>query len=162
VFLNKEKNMEFTLPLMDYLKVDQVAIIVKDVEKVTKQLSSLWKLEPFRFIEQDIPDSILHGKKMPLKAKLAFTRFGPVELEIIQPGEGESIYREFLNNKGEGIHHFGLLVSDIECEIAKFRGRGIGVLQSGETPRVRFAYMDTESSTGMIIELLQRKQNQVG
>lgn len=146
-------------PLMDHLEIDQVAIVVRDIEKAVKHLSSLWNMGPFRFQESDVPDAILHGKQTPLRAKLAFVQAGPIELELIEPGEGENIYREFLRAKGEGVHHFRLMVSDIESEVAKWVERGIGVLQSADTPRVRFAYMDTEGIIGIIIELLQRKQS---
>ena len=93
------------------------------------------------------------------RANLAFAQLGSVELELIEPGEGENIYWEFLRAKGEGVHHFGLFVSDIDRELAKFRERGIEVLQSGNTPDARYAYMDTESLAGIILELLQRKQS---
>ena len=151
--------MEHTQPLMDHLEINQIGIVVKDIEKAMKHLSSLWNVGSFQFVALDVPDAILHGKQMPLKAKLAFAQAGAVQLELIEPGEGESIYWEFLHVKGEGVHHFGLLVSDIENALAKFKKRGIEVLQSGDTSNVSFAYMDTESIAGVILELLQRKQS---
>ncbi len=151
--------MEQVQPLTDHLEIDQVAIVVRDIEEAMRHLSSLWNIGPFRFLEIDVPDAILHGKQTPLRAKLAFAQAGPVELELIEPGEGENIHREVLRAKGEGVHHLRLSVSDIESEVAKWKERGIEVLQSADTPRVRFAYMDTEGIIGVILELLQRKQS---
>jgi methylmalonyl-CoA/ethylmalonyl-CoA epimerase len=150
--------MEHIGPVMDTLEVDQVGIVVSNIEKAVSLFSILWNVGPFRFLEVDAPDAILHGKPTPLRTKLAFARIGPIELELIEPGEGENIYREFLRAKGDGLHHLRITVSDIEKEVTKWKERGIGVLQSADTPRVKFAYMDTEGMIGTILELLERKQ----
>ena len=149
--------MENTQPVMDRLNIDQVCIVVKDIEKSISQLSSLFNIGPWRRMVMDAPDSILHGKQTPLKAQLAFANIGPVELELIEPGEGESNYTDFLNAKGEGVHHLRVIVSDMENDMAKFKENGIEPLQHGENPNVKFAYMDTEGVAGVIIELVQWK-----
>lgn len=139
------------------LEIDQVGIVVRDIEQTIKQLSSLWNVGPLQIREIDLLDAIVHGKQMRVRAKLAFAQVGPVELELIEPGEGENIYWEFLQTKGEGVHHLKIPVSDIESEVARFREKGVGVLQSGSTPRSSFAYLDTEGIVGVILELLNRK-----
>ncbi len=139
------------------MEVVQVGIVVRDLEKTIKQLNSLWNVGPFRFLEIDLPDATLHGKQTRLRAKLAFAQVGPVELELIQPGEGENTYREFLRDKGEGVHHLKIPVSDINSEVARLKEKGVEVLQSGNNPDVSFAYMDTEGIAGVILEVLQSK-----
>jgi len=146
---------------MNGLKINQVGMIVRDIEKTIKSLSALWDIGPFQKREIDLPDGIVHGRQKRIRAKLAFVQAGPIELELIEPGEGENIYQEFLCAKGEGLHHFGIHVSDMEKEISRFKERGIDVLQSGNTPRVSFAYMDTENIAGVIFEFLQLKQNPI-
>jgi methylmalonyl-CoA/ethylmalonyl-CoA epimerase len=146
---------------MNGLRINQVAMVVRDIEKTIRHLSSLWDIGPFEIREMDVPDAILHGKQTRVRAKLAFAQVGPIELELIEPGEGENIYQEFLCAKGEGLHHLAIHVSDIESEVSRLKERGIDVLQSGKTPNVSFAYMDTESITGIIFELLQFKKNPV-
>jgi methylmalonyl-CoA/ethylmalonyl-CoA epimerase len=140
------------------LEIVQVGIVVRDLEKAIERLNSLWNVGPFRFLEIDLPDAILHGKQKRLRAKLAFAQVGPVELELIQPGEGENIYGEFLRAKGEGVHHLKIPVSDIKSEVARLKERGVEVLQSGDSPQVSFAYMDTEGISGVILEVLQCKE----
>lgn len=144
---------------MNGLRINQVAMVVRDIEKTIRHLSSLWDIGPFEIREMDVPDAILHRKQTRVRAKLAFAQVGPIELELIEPGEGENIYQEFLCAKGEGLHHLAIHVSDIESEVSRFKERGIDVLQSGKTPNVSFAYMDTEGITGIIFELLQFKKN---
>jgi methylmalonyl-CoA/ethylmalonyl-CoA epimerase len=139
------------------LEVQQVGIIVKDREKAMQQFRSLLGIGPFRLLDFDQPEAIVHGKRTHCGAKLAFAPAGPVEVELIEPEEDDSIWSEFLATRGEGMHHLGVWVSDLDKELSRFTEVGIGTLQSGEDEHVRFAYMDTEGTVGVIIELLQNK-----
>jgi len=139
------------------LKVDQVCLVVKDLKKSVAKLESLMNIGPFEFKETDQPDAVLRGEKTHVRAQRAYAQAGPMELELIEPGEGDNAFREFLRDKGEGVHHFGVLVSDMEVELARFREQGVAVLQSWESARTRIAYLDTEGILGVILELRQRK-----
>ena len=138
------------------MEIHQIALVVKDVEKAVERYSSVLGLGPFRRLELDMPEANSQGGKRPMRAKLAFARAGAVELELIEPGEGDSFYREFLEAKGESMHHVGIRVTDIENAVSGFGALGIGVLQSGRTEHIAFAYMDTEKTMGMIVEFTQR------
>lgn len=138
-------------------EVRQVGIVVRDREKTMKQIGSLLGITSFRLVHFDQIEVIVHGKKTHCDAKLAFAQIGPIEIELLEPGHGESIWAEFLNTKGEGVHHVGIFVPDIDKESARFMEMGIGNLQSGEDDHVRFSYWDTEGIVGVIIELLQIK-----
>lgn len=150
-----ERRQQDTNPL----EIDHVAIVVRDMEKAIRQLCSLWNVGPFQIREIELADAMVHGKQTRVRLKVAHAQAGPVELELIEPGEGENIYWEFLRAKGEGVHHLGVHVSDIRSELAGFKKRGIEVLQSGNTPRHSLAYIDTEGIAGVIVELMQRKQS---
>lgn len=142
---------------MNPLEIGQVCIIVRDREKAMQQLRSMWGIGPFKLLDVDLPEGIVHGKRTHYKGKLAFAQAGPIELELIEPEEDKSIWWEFLRDKGEGVHHLGIWVSDMDNELARFNEMGIGVLQYGEDESIKFAYMDTETVTGVIFELLQHK-----
>jgi 4-hydroxyphenylpyruvate dioxygenase-like putative hemolysin len=122
-----------------------------------QKLSSLWGIGPFRLWHVDLPEGIVRGKKMYCEAKLAFAQAGPVEIELIEPGEGETTWSEFLRDKGEGVHHVAMWIEDMDKEVESFAKDGVAVLQSGDDEAVKFAYMDTEKTAGVIFELLQRK-----
>ena len=42
-----------------------------------------------------------------------------VQYELIEPVFGNSLFSKFLETKGEGIHHLGFFVTDIDKEITK-------------------------------------------
>lgn len=52
-------------------------------------------------------DSNFHKESKPIaaRAKIASINIGNVELEIIEPQDKESVYIQFLREKGPGIHH---------------------------------------------------------
>jgi catechol 2,3-dioxygenase-like lactoylglutathione lyase family enzyme len=140
----------------------QIGIVVQDLERATELLGSLFGIGPFRFIEwPNRPDSkyFYRGSEEHIKIRQAFAQVGPLELELIQPLEGDrNAYREFLGAKGGGIHHILFEVEDMERVVAALARGGIGVLQSGTgiRPGTRWALLDTQELVGFLLELRHR------
>ena len=53
------------------------------------------------------------------------------QYELIEPLEGPTTYHEFLAQRGEGLHHLGYYVDDIDTEIARMAALRYPLLQSG-------------------------------
>lgn len=70
----------------------------------------------------------LRGKPVSLKLRLAVASIRLIKFELIEVPDGESIFREFVDRKGEGIHHLGFDVADVDREVAILEQLGIGVL----------------------------------
>lgn len=96
----------------------QIGVVVPDLDQATRLLTSLFGIGPFRFIEwPNRPDSkyFFHGKEERIRIRQAFAQVGPLELELIQPLEGErNAYRQFLDERGGGIHHVLFDVDDMD------------------------------------------------
>lgn len=137
-------------------QIDQVGVVVKDLDTAMKYYTSSFGIGPFRVIESSFTDMTLYGKPADFKIKMAFADMGPVSLELIQVIKGPTIYEEFLVNRGEGLHHLGCYITNMEEELKKCREAGINILQSGAAGKVKFAYLDTENIGGVILELIQR------
>ena len=131
-------------------EVRQVGIIVRDSQKVADYLENVIGLPPFR---------IADGPAGPgIKAKLAFSQAGAVEVELIQITEGESIHTDFFKEHGEGIHHISFFVQDFDRAIEDFAKRDIGIMMQGVSPRgIRYAFMDTAPKVGFIFEIIERE-----
>lgn len=136
--------------------VSQIGVVVKDLHKAIEFYSKVWNMGPFKVFEPEYTDRTYRGKPGNFKMRIALAASGPVQLELIEPLEGETIYDEFLEKKGEGIHHLGFDVDRIEDRISAMKKMGIQVLQSGKRPGVAFAYMDTEALSGFIMEFIER------
>src|SRR5271167_3491242 len=113
----------------------QIGIVVPDLAKATQLLTSLFGIGPFRFIEwPNRPDAKywFRGKEEHIKIRQAFTQVGPLELELIQPLEGEqNAYYEFLEQKGGGIHHVLFEVEDMDETVQNLAANHVQVLQAG-------------------------------
>ena len=96
------------------------------------------------------------GRRVDSEFLMAFGPLGGLELEFIQTMKGPTLYDEFVERAGEGIHHLGFDIDDLDERLARYRNLGIEVLMEGRTRHGGFAYLDTESIGGMIVELIQR------
>jgi hypothetical protein len=78
----------------------------------------------------------------------------PIDFEILQPLEGPSIYKEFLKEKGEGLHHVSVVnpVENVHRALGDFKKEGIDVLMSGKLEGIEFYYLDTDPVLKMIAE----------
>ncbi len=129
-----------------FSRVNQVGIVVRDAERVAKVLSEKYGIGPFGFIE------VPHASA---RLKIGLVDLGGIQVELIQVLEGESIHSRFLERKGEGIHHLGFFVKDINKAVKGFEERGVRVLEGGEILGVKYAYLDTEGELGFVTELIQ-------
>jgi Glyoxalase/Bleomycin resistance protein/Dioxygenase superfamily len=134
----------------------QVGVVVKDVEKTIERLTSLGfgPFEPKIFP----PDAKqwFRGEPMDAKFKIFATRMGPVEFELIQPVEGKSPHREFLDRKGEGIQHLAFAVKDLAAEINQLTRKGSKVELKANLQDADVAYIDLNIG-GLVVELIQKK-----
>lgn len=73
----------------------------------------------------------------------------------MQPLTGRTIMREFLDARGEGIHHVAFDCDDAPWDqrLANFAGRGVAPTQSGRwLDQNSFCFFDTEAATTTCFE----------
>jgi len=133
--------------------IEQIGIVVRDVDKVIESWSKLLGIDRWNSTEMETVDRA--GNKS--KTKLAFTSIGPLQIELIQSVEGKTFYADFLEEHGEGIHHLGVRVADVDAATANLGKKGVKVLFGR---RGRFAYMDTGNPGGVMYELIQSPREQ--
>jgi len=137
--------------------------VVKDVDKTAEyyQFLDIAAVQPqVMFDSSSITDVRVYGKtpETVIRAKTRTAQIGTVVLELIQPLEGESIYKESLDRRGEGIIDLTFTVDDLDRETARLVEKGVPVIFSGK-PRTgsAFACFDTREDGGdVMIKLMQR------
>lgn len=116
--------------------VAQVGFIVKDVEETKRKWAE--------FLGVEIPETqpigdyavtgtVYKGEPAP-KAYcwMAFFAVGPgLQLELIQPNEEPSTWRDYLEQHGEGIHHIAFQVKDSKTAVTKAETAGLQLVQRG-------------------------------
>ena len=122
---------------------NHIGIVVKDLDKTIEFLSSIWGLGPWVTVE-DSPnkDDIKIGEKY--KLKVAYAKLGSVVLELFQPLEGRSIWSQFLEDKGEGIHHLGFEVSNWDDMVLQLQKQGGRMVAGAVFEGKRWGYFKTK------------------
>ena len=103
------------------------------------------------------PDACTYrGRPADFIADISFSYAGDTQLELISPVQGDSIYSEFLDRRGPGLHHICIEAADVE-EFDKAVGvaerNGTPVVMAGTMPGgMKFAYASAESAGVPYIE----------
>lgn len=130
-------------------EVAQISYAVKDIDQVIEAWSSLYGIGPWTFMENGGVDA----KGRPWKIRMAFAYLGPVQIELVQCTEGRIFQSRFLDTWGEGVHHIGFYVDDVDAETANLAEQGAKVIIHDPG---RFAYLDAGGPGGAIFELMKK------
>ncbi len=137
-----------------------ICVVVKDLDKTTEFLSSLFGLGPWHTQEGSAKkEDLLVGE--PYKVKVTWTELGPTLLELIQPLEGKSVWSEFIETKGEGLHHISFRFSNWDEVVSKVQEQGgkmVAGIVSGKSGR-RVCYLDIGSG-GIIVEFEEKLEGE--
>ena len=138
------------------LQFHHIGVVVKDLDKAIEHLTSLG-IGPFESPEPPSSGTEMQVLGKPIDSKLrgSMTEVGQLKIELLQPVDGESHFSEFLRKRGEGVHHIGFVVDDIEERIAEFDSKGVNILTGGKWPGGGFVHLETDEVGGIIIELMQ-------
>lgn len=134
---------------MKIKSVDQISYAVRDIDAVIEKWSALYGLGPWTFRE----NGGLDAKGRPWKIKMAFTYIGPVQIELVQCTEGRIFQSKFLDQWGEGLHHIGFYVDDVDAEVQNLVGQGAKLLIHDPG---NFAYLDGGGVGGGVFEIMRR------
>ena len=142
------------------IKIDgiiQIGIVVRDIQKVADNYWTIFGIGPWQIVRMEPPilrEVTLRGNPVEASMLAAIAQNGTLQLELIQPLEGPSIWKEFLEEKGEGLHHVQAHVQDPKAVLTAFREMGVEALMSGKIGNNIFYYMDTQPLLGIIYEFI--------
>jgi len=126
-------------------RLSQIALAVRDLDAAAVRWSAL--LGAPAAIE-DISDEGVRVARLDL---------GGLELELIAPTGANSIAR-FLEKRGEGLHHIGLAVPNLEAAIAAAAASGFPCVRGPALGRhYRYTFLEPKSANGVLVELMERR-----
>src|SRR5690349_8430378 len=111
--------------------VTQLCWVTEDVAATEEFLTAhfgvaRWtRLPDIRF---DPEHCTLHGEPADFTVHVSLGYIGDLQLEIIQPVSGDSIYTEFLAVSPPGLHHLCFEVDDMDAALARAAEAGIEVV----------------------------------
>lgn len=147
-----------TQPAIGTTTITQIGIIVHDIEATAAAWAETLGLPAPNVIVTDGYDRTqaeFEGAPTEARAKLAFFPMGQVTVELIQPIDGPSTWRDHLEKHGQGLHHIAFVIEGMGEQVAYLGGRGLPLVQKGEYTGGRYAYLDGVATLGAVIELLE-------
>jgi catechol 2,3-dioxygenase-like lactoylglutathione lyase family enzyme len=141
--------------------VFQLAVIVRDLDSALRNYSNLlgvgsWRCYTFSAATHSWCE--YRGRPTSFSVRLALTDTSP-QIELIEPLVGPSIHEDWLEERGEGLHHVGVIVDSLDTAIAQMGAAGHGVLQGGAgfgaSHDGAYAYFDTQDELGLIVEAVE-------
>jgi len=149
-------------------KINQVAMVVRDLEAAVRSYWEQFGIGPWRIIEfnaETVREMTYRGKTQPYAMRIALAMQGDLQLELIESLQGPNIYEDFLRDHGEGMHHFGIVVPDVRAAMQDMEARGYTMIQSGLGTGVQgdggYAYFETERQIATTIELIELPKERV-
>lgn len=129
-------------------KIDHVGVAVKNLKETLQFLEQILELRPTKVVETT-------------NMRCAFIPVGDGEIELIEPTDPQLPMAKFIAKNGEGLHHISLRVNGLEKFLEELKKKGIKLID--EKPRigvhgVKIAFLDPESTRGILIELCDEKK----
>lgn len=139
-------------------KITHYALVVRDVKAVDHYYANLG-FKPLVGIDHNVSlDRVYRGQPGTFEMWLGWDPSGDAPFEWVQQIVGPDIYVEYLRAHGEGFHHLGVNVTDMDEAIKLMAARGAPPSQTAawNTPKGkgRAVYVDTEPYGGVTLELI--------
>lgn len=141
--------------------VGQVGIVVPDLDAALPRYAELWGIGPWNCWTMGpaiVKERGFAGGPGEYEMRVALCGKGP-QVELVAPVQGPNVYDEWLEERGEGIHHLGFHVDSIDAAMAEMEtagyeprmwGKGFGAEGDGG-----FAYYDLLAELGLWVELIE-------
>ncbi len=154
-----EKTPTLAVEIFPPSSLCQIGIVVRSIDETIKYYREVFGFGPFEIRDVDYPTATYYGETAGYRGKRAFFQLGPIQIELVELKDGKTIHESFLREKGEGLHHLGFLVKNLEEVKRKAEGAGLEVTQGFTRPDgTGFAYVDSDRVGGVIFELIQRPE----
>jgi len=129
-------------------RVDHVAIAVKNLDEVAKNLEQLFGVRP------------VHTETVPEQGvKACLIKLGDTEIELIEPIDPEGGVAKFIERKGEGLHHICLEVDNVDADLKSLAARQVPLIdkQGRRGLAGRVGFLHPRATNGVVlIELAQK------
>lgn len=137
--------------------VRQNGYVVRDIRAAMDHWINVMGVGPWYYIDRVKTDYFRHrGKDSPVEMSIALANSGDLQIELIQQrNDAPSLYKELLDAGHEGMQHMSYWSSDYQALYDRALSLGYRVGHEGQIggEKGRFAYFDTQTHPGTVIEI---------
>lgn len=142
-------------------KLCQLGFVTSDLQRSMERWVEKLHVGPWRIVTMNNRSCTGSGflidgalKDEPYEYYIAISYIGDMQVELIQPGYGPTIYQRFIDTHGEGIHHYKEVIApeDWESNLKACEARDMPVTMCGQFGLAKFAYVDSEPFVNFQVE----------
>lgn len=141
-----------------YGGIMQTAFVVADIYASIDHYVRDCGAGPFFLLEHFwAPDHVYRGEPSRADVAIAMGFAGHMQIELIQPLDNHaSVYRETVETRGYGFHHFGIACADVDAVLPEYLTRGYELaFRAGVPTGGAVAYLDRgDAANSGFIELI--------
>ncbi|MDR0864534.1 MAG: methylmalonyl-CoA epimerase [Candidatus Symbiothrix sp.] len=132
---------------MDISHIEHIGIAVKSIEDQLPYYEKVLGLKCYNI--EEVADQ---------KVKTAFFKVGQTKIELLEPTSEESTIANFIEKRGEGIHHIAFAVPNVADALAEVESKGVRLIDKaprGGAEGLSIAFLHPKSTGGVLTELCQ-------
>jgi hypothetical protein len=136
----------------------QFAYTVADIEQGMAEYGRRLGVGPWFVLGPFTPaQGIYRGRPNPIRLTLAVAFTGTTMIELIQQHDDlPSVYREVVEKRGHGFHHWAIGSRDFDADVARYRDQGLEIAFSDTSPRgARVVYVDISAEMPGMLEIIE-------
>jgi len=136
--------------------VRQLGLLTSDLDRFVASYRKLFGLEPDRLTT--VPEG---ASAEQCKRRIAYYNFPEIELEVIEPVNSKRVWHEFLEKRGDCLHHIQHNVDDLAAACARMEQNGCVMIERGFSINVaeaEYVFYDTLAQVGYVTELVNFRE----
>jgi len=144
---------------MDVRRITEVGVAVRDLGQATQLFSELFGATVSEITEVPRYDM-----------RFCMCRVGKVDFELMEPTGDSGVIADFINKRGEGLHHIAFAVDDIEDTMQTLGSKGVKFVEDAPirnqldvvdyagrafSDDIQFTFSHPSSIIGILFEFIQ-------
>lgn len=157
----EERKLEAITTLVQQHGIKQIALVVRDLDASMRAYWDLLRMGPwnaYTMTPDILKDMHYRGEPGHFSFRHALAWKDGVQMELVQPLSGRSIFADHLEEHGEGLHHVGIYVPDQPKAVEELKAAGFRAVQGARGFGVRgdgaFTYFETNHPLCTIVEVI--------
>jgi len=135
----------------------QMAYVVPDIHQAIQEWISKLNVGPWFLLEHFTGERpVFRGGESKADVAIAMSFSGHMNIELIQPNDtNPSVYKEHIDTRGYGFHHWGVASADVDADIKRYEAMGMEMaFRAGVPTGGDVAYMDSHGVMPGFVELI--------
>ena len=149
------------MPLLNFGQpsngVMQMSYVVKDIRSGIHEWIEKLNVGPWFLLEHFTGERpVYRGRQSTADVAIAMSFAGHMNIELIQPNDNNpSVYKECIESRGYGFHHWGVASADVDADIKRYEAMGMELaFRAGVPTGGDVAYMDTHGAMPGFVEVI--------